>query len=176
MVCSRLSAPAPMLTTFFKGNSFQEYAHQYSRDQRPRSMATTPSGPSPIEPAPRQQPRDNKPPSHRSQLATSEPLCSVAQNMCNMVCYLWFGRRGSPQRTSSPYSESANVQFSPRPEFVSFIADLLATTQVSQSVITLALHYIYTLKRINPSIRGRRGSEYRLAVTALMLANKFLDE
>lgn len=68
------------------------------------------------------------------------------------------------------------MQFAPRPEFVSFIADLLATTQVSQSVITLALHYIHTLKRTNPAIRGRRGSEYRLAVTAMMLANKFLDE
>ncbi|KAG8742118.1 hypothetical protein FRC10_001988 [Ceratobasidium sp. 414] len=95
--------------------------------------------------------------------------------MCNMVCYLWFGRRASPQRTPSPHPESAH-QFAPRPEFVAFIADLLATTQVSQSVITLALHYIYTLKRANPSIRGRRGSEYRLAVTALMLANKFLDD
>lgn len=169
-------APHHDLKVFTNGNSFQEYAHHHSRDaQRPRSMATS-SVPSPIEPAPRQQPRDSKSASRRPQLATSEPLCNVAQNMCNMVCYLWFGRRGSPQRTSSPYSEPANVQFSPRPEFVSFIADLLATTQVSQSVITLALHYIYTLKRINPSIRGRRGSEYRLAVTALMLANKFLDD
>ncbi|KAG8711747.1 hypothetical protein FRC09_020443, partial [Ceratobasidium sp. 395] len=103
-----------------------------------------------------------------------QALCSVAQNMCNMVCYLWFTRRQT-QRTPSPYPESAH-QFAPRPEFVAFIAELLATTQVSQSVITLALHYIYTLKRANPSIRGRRGSEYRLAVTALMLANKFLDD
>ncbi|KAF8599260.1 hypothetical protein BDV93DRAFT_526208 [Ceratobasidium sp. AG-I] len=165
--------PHAPLKVFTHGNSFQEYAHQHSRDaQRPRSMATTPS--SPIQSAPRHPSRDSKSASRRT--TTSEPLSSVAQNMCNMVCYLWFGRRGSPQRTSSPYSEPANVQFTPRPEFVSFIADLLATTQVSQSVITLALHYIYTLKRINPSIRGRRGSEYRLAVTALMLANKFLDD
>ncbi|QRV91654.1 cyclin [Ceratobasidium sp. AG-Ba] len=111
-------------------------------------------------------------PSPRQRRAHS--LCTVAQNMCNMVCYLWFGRRSS-HRTPSPYPESA-AQFAPRPEFVAFISDLLATTQVSQSVITLALHYIYTLKQANPSIRGRRGSEYRLAVTALMLANKFLDD
>ncbi|QRV76827.1 cyclin [Ceratobasidium sp. AG-Ba] len=111
-------------------------------------------------------------PSPRQRRADS--LCTVAQNMCNMVCYLWFGRRSS-HRTPSPYPESA-AQFAPRPEFVAFISDLLATTQVSQSVITLALHYIYTLKQANPSIRGRRGSEYRLAVTALMLANKFLDD
>ncbi|KAG9095362.1 hypothetical protein FS749_010586 [Ceratobasidium sp. UAMH 11750] len=99
-----------------------------------------------------------------------QPLCSVAHNMCNMVCYLWFA-----PRTSSPLPQSAH-QFAPRPAVVSFVADLLATTQVSQAVITLALHYIYSLKRANPSIRGRHGSEYRLAVTALMLANKFLDD
>ncbi|KAH7330702.1 hypothetical protein B0J17DRAFT_679229 [Rhizoctonia solani] len=112
-------------------------------------------------------------PKHTRRPSASEPLCTVAQNMCNMVCYLWFGRRG--QRSSSPNTDTVQ-QFSPRPEFVSFIADLLSTTQVSQSVITLALRYIYTLKQSNPSIRGRRGSEYRLAVTALMLANKFLDD
>ncbi|CAE6457304.1 unnamed protein product [Rhizoctonia solani] len=112
-------------------------------------------------------------PKHTRRSSSPEPLCTVAQNMCNMVCYLWFGRRG--QRSSSSNTDSVH-QFSPRPEFVSFIADLLATTQVSQSVITLALRYIYMLKQANPSIRGRRGSEYRLAVTALMLANKFLDD
>ncbi|KAF8761982.1 Cyclin [Rhizoctonia solani] len=86
-----------------------------------------------------------------------------------------FSTQPKPSRRSST-PESLCTVAQNMPEFVSFIADLLATTQVSQSVITLALRYIYTLKQANPSIRGRRGSEYRLAVTALMLANKFLDD
>ncbi|CAE6438207.1 unnamed protein product [Rhizoctonia solani] len=138
-------------------NVFSAYSQWHdSRVQRPTPNSISPT-----------------PPKHARRSSTPEPLCTVAQNMCNMVCYLWFGRRG--QRSSSSNTDSMH-QFSPRPEFVSFIADLLATTQVSQSVITLALRYIYMLKQANPSIRGRRGSEYRLAVTALMLANKFLDD
>ncbi|KAF8310911.1 cyclin PHO80-like protein, partial [Cantharellus anzutake] len=61
-------------------------------------------------------------------------------------------------------------------EFISFLGTLLSTTQVSQSVIILSLYYIYRLKLSNPHIRGMEGSEFRLAVIALMLANKFLDD
>ncbi|KAG8763905.1 hypothetical protein FRC11_009427 [Ceratobasidium sp. 423] len=154
--------------------NFEHSALRYAHGTRPANVFSAHSE--------RQDPRPQRPtpdsvsptqPKHTRRSSASEPLCTVAQNMCNMVCYLWFGRKG--QRPSSP-STDAMQQFSPRPEFVSFIADLLATTQVSQSVITLALRYIYMLKQANPSIRGRRGSEYRLAVTALMLANKFLDD
>lgn len=56
------------------------------------------------------------------------------------------------------------------------MARLLATTQVSQSVIVLALHYIFRLKEGNDLVLGRKGSEFRVAVCALMLANKFVDE
>ncbi|EUC65594.1 cyclin, putative [Rhizoctonia solani AG-3 Rhs1AP] len=139
-------------------DTFSAHSEQYvPRPQRSRPDSISPT----------------RPIRHSRRSSASEHLCTVAQNTCNMVCYLWFGRRG--QRSSSSNTDTMQ-QFSPRPEFVSFISDLLATTQVSQSVITLALRYIYTLKQSNPSIRGRRGSEYRLAVTALMLANKFLDD
>ena len=53
---------------------------------------------------------------------------------------------------------------------------VLETTQVSQSVIVLALHYIYRLKIRNCYTNGQPGSEYRVAIAALMLANKFVDE
>lgn len=49
---------------------------------------------------------------------------------------------------------------------------VLSTTQVTQSVILLALLFIYRLKKINPSVKGRSGSEYRLLTVALMLGNK----
>jgi hypothetical protein len=53
---------------------------------------------------------------------------------------------------------------------------LLETTQVSQSVIVLSLHYIYRLKERNRFTTGQAGSEFRIAVAGLMMANKFLDE
>jgi hypothetical protein len=61
------------------------------------------------------------------------------------------------------------------PEFVCFVQKLLETTQVSQSVIVLSLHYIYRLKE-RTRLVGPSGSEYRVAVGGLMMANKFLDE
>lgn len=53
---------------------------------------------------------------------------------------------------------------------------LLETTQVSQSVIVLSLHYIYRLKERNRCAPAQPGSEFRIAVAGLMMANKFLDE
>ena len=93
----------------------------------------------------------------------------VARNTSAMICYLWFGR-------SSISPTQARLQFVPTRAFVDFIQNLLTTTQVSQSVIVLSLHYIYKLKTENPDIDAMAGSEMRLAVAALMLANKFLDE
>jgi hypothetical protein len=58
----------------------------------------------------------------------------------------------------------------------SFMQKLLETTQVSQSVIVLSLHYIYRLKERNRYTTGQPGSEFRIAVAGLMMANKFLDE
>lgn len=49
---------------------------------------------------------------------------------------------------------------------------MLSTTQVSQNVILLALLFIYRLKRLNPSVKGKVGSEFRLLTVALMLGNK----
>ncbi|EJD04524.1 uncharacterized protein FOMMEDRAFT_19732 [Fomitiporia mediterranea MF3/22] len=131
---------------------------------------------------------------------------SIAEKACEMVCYLWFssslGPRGaaashsrrerelsqrrrrdggsahSPPFASRPLSNAstAALQFCASPEFVQFMAKLLATTQVSQSVIVLSLHYIYRLKERNDFTLGKPGSEFRVAVCALMLANKFVDD
>jgi hypothetical protein len=45
----------------------------------------------------------------------------------------------------------------------------LTATQLSESVILLALKYIAMLLQYNPSIQGAEGSEYRLFTVALML-------
>lgn len=120
----------------------------------------------------------------------------IAEKTCEMVCYLWFssslrpGMSGSPSRTRrhraashgrSPVqplssASTATLQFYASPEFVAFMQKLLETTQVSQSVIVLSLHYIYRLKERNDFAVPKPGSEFRVAVCALMLANKFVDE
>ncbi|CAO1614500.1 unnamed protein product [Sympodiomycopsis kandeliae] len=64
----------------------------------------------------------------------------------------------------------------PQPRFVAFIRDALGTTQLSTSVLILALLYVRRLKLMHPQIQGQDGSEYRVAVAALMLGNKFLDD
>jgi len=70
----------------------------------------------------------------------------------------------------------ASLRMRPSSRFVSFSENLLTTTQVSSSVILLALLYIYRLKSRHPELHGQEGSEYRLSVTSLMLANKWLDD
>ena len=56
--------------------------------------------------------------------------------------------------------------------FRKWVTTILSTTQVSQNVIILALMFIYRLKKLNPTVKGKAGSEYRLLTVALMLGNK----
>lgn len=83
-------------------------------------------------------------------------------------------------RSRPSNSERSNdprlLRLFPRRRFTDFVRNMLNTTQVSKSVIILALLYIHRLKSKNPGLRGQDGSEFRLFVTALMLANKFLDD
>lgn len=78
----------------------------------------------------------------------------------------------SPKRNPPP----STLQLVATASFVTFMQKLLETTQVSQSVIVLSLHYIHRLKERNRFTPAQRGSEYRIAVAGLMMANKFLDE
>ncbi|RKF60912.1 putative cyclin-like protein [Erysiphe neolycopersici] len=64
----------------------------------------------------------------------------------------------------------------PSSAFKKWISTVLTTTLLTENVIILALLFIYRLKKYNPSVKGRSGSEYRLFTVALMLGNKFLDD
>lgn len=125
--------------------------------------------------------------------STQRSFNFIAEKVCEMVCYLWFSSLSqtssqSPQQTKrcrqsedpaffpKPNSSTATLQFAVSPAFIRFMQKLLETTQVSQSVIVLSLRYIYRLKERNRFTHGHAGSEYRVAVAALMLANKFVDE
>lgn len=116
------------------------------------------------------------------------PASFIAEKTCEMVCYLWFSSpspsshiSSSHQIPSPPYSPeipatTSPLQLAPSAAFVQFMHKLLETTQVSQSVIVLSLHYIWRLKERNRFTNGLPGSEFRIAVAALMMANKFLDD
>jgi hypothetical protein len=64
----------------------------------------------------------------------------------------------------------------PTTGFRKWVTTILSTTQVAQHVIILALLFVYRLKKSNPTVKGKPGSEYRLLTVALMLGNKFLDD
>ncbi|KAH8832672.1 cyclin-domain-containing protein [Flagelloscypha sp. PMI_526] len=119
-----------------------------------------------------------------------------AEKTCEMICYMWFSPpkqpsdtmdvTAYPSPTHSPvqsqelFKEPASswtVRLNPTPTFIQFMQKLLETTQVSQSVIVLSLHYIYRLKTSAQGFGAAQpGSEFRVAVVALMMANKFLDD
>jgi hypothetical protein len=95
-----------------------------------------------------------------------------------MICYMWFGT--SATILPSPPNDTPGVstqQLVPSHVFVAFLQKVLETTQVSESVIVLALHYIWRLKQARfKHVNGLPGSEWRVAIAGLMLANKFVDE
>ncbi|MBW0499464.1 hypothetical protein O181_039179 [Austropuccinia psidii MF-1] len=139
----------------------------------------------------------NQIPSTNVCVAPLPPMNKIAEFAAQMMCYLWFAEPSSLQRSSASLSQSTclksgthstsdfaqaslslnitQAQLVPNPEFVIFIHNLLSTTQVSHSVVLLALFYIHRLKSLNP-IKPSSKSEYRIGVVSLMLANKMLDD
>ncbi|KAK9900251.1 hypothetical protein P389DRAFT_207787 [Cystobasidium minutum MCA 4210] len=99
--------------------------------------------------------------------AVMQPGCisRLAQYLAEMVVYLWF----SPPGKRAPTFPRPTLSFS------RFCNDILTTTQVSQSVVVLALYFVSKLQTRH-SIEPRPGSEYKLAIASLMLANKILDD
>ncbi|KAI9337086.1 hypothetical protein BD770DRAFT_401374 [Pilaira anomala] len=69
-----------------------------------------------------------------------------------------------------------SLSYTASPAFKKFCYQVLTATQLQESAVYLSLKYIAILLQSNPSIEGAEGSEYRLFIVALMLANKFLDD
>ncbi|OAD81343.1 cyclin, partial [Phycomyces blakesleeanus NRRL 1555(-)] len=57
-----------------------------------------------------------------------------------------------------------------------FCQQLIKATQISCACIVLALYYVNRLREAYPFVQGSIGSEVRLFTTALVLANKYLDD
>ncbi|KAI7860228.1 cyclin-domain-containing protein, partial [Circinella umbellata] len=82
-----------------------------------------------------------------------------------VVPCIWAGSFKQPSITAKRYTT-----------FKMFCQKVLKATQISCACVLLALYYIYRLRSAYPSIRASIGSEVRLFTTALILANKFLDD
>jgi hypothetical protein len=91
-----------------------------------------------------------------------------------MTCLFWFEKTSKLQAIEErrhPVPSLVAEAF-PTVGFQKWVASILATTQVSQNVILLALLFIYRLKNFNSGVKGKKGSEFRLMTVALMLGNK----
>jgi hypothetical protein len=101
-------------------------------------------------------------------------------NGAKITCLFWFESTETLQKAEKLSSSSSPVkrlrdEALPSSGFKKWVATILSTTQVTQNVVLLALLFIYRLKTINPAVKGRSGSEYRLLTVALMLGNKCMS-
>ena len=106
---------------------------------------------------------------------------SLAEFAAEITCLFWF-ETSSTLQFAENQPEEASVDRGllrdalPPIGFRKWLTTILSTTQVGKNVILLALMFIYRLKKFNPAVSGKRGSEFRLLTIALMLGNKFLDD
>ncbi len=113
-------------------------------------------------------------------LAFIQPSCLLYCLLAlQLTCLFWFETVQVHQAAEkidlvSPSKRvlRLNQNAVPQPNFKRWVHSILSTTQVTQNVILLALLFVYRLKEINPGVKGRAGSEYRLLTVALMLGNK----
>lgn len=114
----------------------------------------------------------------RPSLPSLHPTLTLTR--LQMTCFFWFestellnsiAECNPPASPSSPLRPLARHAVSPV-DFMRWVATVLSTTQVSLNVVLLALLFVHRLKRLNPTVQGRPGSQYRLFTVALMLGNK----
>ncbi|KAJ9239189.1 hypothetical protein DTO169E5_4479 [Paecilomyces variotii] len=103
---------------------------------------------------------------------------SLAEFAAQITCLFWFEKTTKLKAIEDRMAVSYSLvpEAIPTIGFQKWVTTILSTTQVSQNVILLALLFIYRLKKFNPGVRGKKGSEFRLMTIALMMGNKFLDD
>lgn len=106
---------------------------------------------------------------------------SLAEFTAEITCLFWFETSSTLQyaeelSVDAPVDRGLSPDAVPTIGFRKWVTTIISTTQVGKNVILLALMFIYRLKRFNPTVSGKRGSEFRLLTIALMLGNKFLDD
>jgi hypothetical protein len=106
---------------------------------------------------------------------------SLSELAAQITCLFWFESADLLQQvedstTPLQLTRALVPDAKPTTGFRKWVTTILSTTLVAQNVVLLALLFIYRLKKLNPTVRGKPGSEYRLLTVALMLGNKFLDD
>ncbi|KAL2005485.1 hypothetical protein VTN00DRAFT_2696 [Thermoascus crustaceus] len=103
---------------------------------------------------------------------------SLAEFAAQITCLFWFEKTAKLKAIEDRINTIPSLvpEAIPTIGFQKWVTTILSTTQVSQNVILLALMFIYRLKKFNPGVRGKKGSEFRLMTIALMMGNKFLDD
>jgi hypothetical protein len=106
---------------------------------------------------------------------------SLSELAAQITCLFWFESAEilqAVEESTLPYRLPRDLVADAKPNtgFRKWVTTILSTTLVAQNVVLLALLFIYRLKKLNPAVRGKPGSEYRLLTVALMLGNKFLDD
>ncbi|WFD42830.1 hypothetical protein MPSI1_001480 [Malassezia psittaci] len=99
---------------------------------------------------------------------------SYSLTSSQQMLYRQYGSAPSHSTMGKPMPSRS--QLHPSERFVQFVKNVLRMTQVSRSVVAIGLLYLYRLKLRHPSLVGQPGSEFRLFLTSLILANKFLDD
>ena len=118
-------------------------------------------------------------PEFAAQVSQSTHLINevVYTNSAQITCFFWFESYSTlrlVEDASYVPTPSAPLlsEAMPTTGFRKWVTTILSMTQVSQNVILLALMFIYRLKKFNPGVKGKVGSEFRLLTVALMLGNK----
>ena len=60
--------------------------------------------------------------------------------------------------------------------FKQFITQVLTASKTIDKICVISLIYLRRLRLVNPNVIAQNGSEYRLFLTAVILANKFFDD
>lgn len=102
---------------------------------------------------------------------------SLAEFAAEITCLFWFESAATLEYAEQLLADALPHRglvpdATPSIGFRKWVTTILSTTQVGKNVVLLALMFIYRLKKFNPYVSGKRGSEFRLLTIALMLGNK----
>jgi hypothetical protein len=99
---------------------------------------------------------------------------------CEAICFILHMPLSDDNSSTRMTPAILHAALVPPPDFVRFMKEFMATTDVSKVVAAAALFYIHLFRRSPEMRRADRhvepGNEWRIAVVAMMLAHKYLED